>query len=181
LAGYDYGQAGAYFITVCVQGRKCLFGEIVDGEMRLNDQGKIIQEEWLRTGIVRPNVELDVFIIMPNHLHGIINLLNVGATRRVAPTAMRRPRGPMAGSLGAILGQFKSITTKRIKKHGYNYSSQIWQRNYYEHVIRNEDELEKIREYIVYNPSKWATDPENPETAQSRRDHRDEMEIILRS
>ena len=168
-------------MTVCTNGRECLLGDIINGEMKLNGWGKIVREEWLGTETVRPNVKLDTFIIMPNHLHGIIHLTNVGATRRVAPTARKRPCGPAAGSVGAILGQFKSITTKRINKGCPNAGISIWQRNFYDHVIRGEEELEKIREYIVYNPEKWTTDWENPGVADSRPDHMDEMEIILGS
>ena len=117
-----------------------------------------------------------MYSVMPSHFHGVIQLLNVGATRRVAPTILERQSGPGRDSIGAIIGQFKSVTTKRSKNLGYPFSS-IWQRNYYEHVIRNEEELEKIREYIAYNPLKWATDRDNPEITIS--DNRDEIEIIL--
>jgi len=130
---------------------------------------------------VRPNVKLGTFIIMPNHLHGIIHLTNVGTTRRVAPTGKEEVCGPKAGSLGAILGQFKSVTTKRTQAGGRNSDISVWQRNYYERVIRDEDELEKIREYIVYNPQKWPTDRENPKVLNRRPDYRDEMDIILAS
>lgn len=108
LHGYDYAQAGAYFVTICTQNRECLFGDIEDGEMRLNDYGRVVEEEWLRTATIRREVELDAFIVMPNHVHGIIVInaerrsqANVGATRRVAPTP--RPKGPAPNSLGAIL------------------------------------------------------------------------------
>src|SRR3970282_109225 len=87
LGGYDYGQSGAYFVTICTKNRECLFGEIVDGKMRLNHSGQIVQEEWSRTSIVRPDVELDAFVIMPNHVHGIICFVeNSGGTARRAPT-----------------------------------------------------------------------------------------------
>ncbi len=117
LPGYDYTQPGAYFITLVTHDRMPLFGEIVGGEMRLNEYGKIVRAEWFRTAIVRPYVVLypNEFVVMPNHVHGIIwivNADNVGATRRVAPTT--RPHGPDSGSIGAIIGQFKSVTTKRI-------------------------------------------------------------------
>ena len=166
-------------MTICTNGRKCLFGEIADSEVRLNGWGKIVREEWLRTETVRPDVKLDAFIIMPNHLHGIMHLTNAGATRRVAPTGKGQFFDPKAGSLGAILGQFKSITTKRIKAERRNSCISVWQRNYYEHVIGDEGELEKIREYIVYNPQKWPTDRENPEVLNRHPDYKDEMEIIL--
>jgi len=166
-------------VTVCTNARKCLFGEISDNQMTLNGWGKIVRDEWLRTESVRPNVKLDSFIIMPNHLHGIIHLAHVGATRRVAPTGKEKPDGPKAGSLGSILGQFKSVTIKRIKAENRNTGISVWQRNYYERVIRDESELEKIREYIVYNPQKWLTDRENPEVLNRRPGYRDEIEIVL--
>jgi len=181
LPHYNYSQVGAYFVTVCTNGRECLLGDIINGEMKLNGWGKIVREEWLRTETVRPNVKLGTFIIMPNHLHGIIHLTNVGTTRRVAPTGKEEVCGPKAGSLGAILGQFKSVTTKRTQAGGRNSDISVWQRNYYERVIRDEDELEKIREYIVYNPQKWPTDRENPKVLNRRPDYRDEMDIILAS
>jgi len=181
LPHYNYSQVGAYFVTVCTNGRECLLGDIINGEMKLNGWGKIVREEWLRTETVRPNVKLDTFIIRPNLLHVIIHLTNVGATRRVAPTGKEEVCGPKAGSLGAILGQFKSVTTKRTQAGGRNSDISVWQRNYYERVIRDEDELEKIREYIVYNPQKWPTDRENPKVLNRRPDYRDEMGIILAS
>ena len=163
LPGYDYTQAGAYFVTVVARNRECLFGEVVDGEMRLNALGEIVRDEWLQSPTVRPDVDLDVFLVMPNHLHGIIVLTNhtVGATRRVAPTP-GRPRGPIPGSIGAIVGQFKSAVTKRINAARGASGALLWQRNYYEHVIRTEDELNRIGQYILDNPACWAEDPENP-------------------
>jgi REP element-mobilizing transposase RayT len=184
LKDYDYSQAGAYFVTICAWQRECLFGAIVDGEMVLNDVGRIVADEWEKTATIRKNVELEVFGIMPNHFHGIILLYdfvgatpvarpvgitnNVGyciktennvktrATHRVAPT------GPMVGSIGAIMAQFKSITTKRINIIRTNPGCPVWQKNYYERVIRDESELSRAREYIVNNPMKWELDKENP-------------------
>jgi len=179
LPGYDYREAGGYFITLCCRDSKILFGKIIDGKVNLNNIGKIVDEEWRRTAFVRSNVELDVFIIMPNHLHAIIILKNVGATRRVAPTIGRNPRGPLSGSIGAIIGQFKSTTTKRINNQRNSFLLRVWQRNYYEHIIRTESELEQIREYIVLNPEKWSLDQENPDVARSSSNRKDEMEIIL--
>ena len=160
---YDYSQPGAYFITICVHKGMCLFGQIHDGEVRLNDMGQVVRLEWLRTEIVRPNVLLDEFVIMPNHLHGIIffeeDAADARATHRVAPT---KPCGPMAGTLGAIIAQLKSASAKQINDSRNTRGKQIWQRNYYEHVIRNEDELQRVRQYIIDNPIKWELDRENP-------------------
>ena len=162
LRDYDHTQNGAYFVTICTLQGVCLFGDVVDGEMVLNDYGAIVWEEWQRTAIVRANIELDAFVVMPNHVHGIIVIVDndstVGATRRVAPTNTR-PTGPKAGSLGAIVGQFKSVATKRIRQLSHvNVDIPIWQRNYYEHIIRNEKSFNDIRAYIANNPAKWAED-----------------------
>ncbi len=180
LINYDYRQNGAYFVTVCSWNKECLFGDIVDGKMRLNEFGQIVEKEWLHTPIVRPYVELDEFVIMPNHFHGIIVLSdNVGATRRVAQKRanghlpgrgrftesplQERIAGAPSGSIGAIIGQFKSIITKCVNQIRNTPGAPVWQRNYYEHIIRNENELSEISEYIFNNPLKWELDNENPE------------------
>jgi putative transposase len=117
LRDYDYSQNGAYFVTICTHQGTCPFGDVVDGDMVLNEWGAIVREEWLRTAIVRINIELDAFVVMPNHMHGIIVIVDndgtIGPTRRVAPT---HATGPKSGSVGAIIGQFKSIVTKRIRQ-----------------------------------------------------------------
>ena len=173
LKGYDYASAGAYFITVCTYDRQCLFGEIAGGAMYLNETGQAISDEWLRTAAVRRYVTLDEFVLMPNHIHGIMILTEatvvqhhvrkdrkgVGANRRLAPTASTPPS---AGSIGAIMSQFKSITTKRINGMLGTTGTSVWQRNYYEHVIRSDIELYEIREYIQNNPTRWDEDSENP-------------------
>ena len=161
LKEYDYSQAGGYFVTICTQDRKCIFGEIVNGEMKLNTFGKIVSSEWLKTRFYRLNVVLDEYVVMPNHAHGIIMIVetgDVGATRRVAPTKITTIR---PNTIGSIIGQIKSITTKKIRNGGMK--SFLWQRNYWEHVIRDEDKLFKIRQYIQNNPIKWHLDRENPE------------------
>lgn len=165
LKGYDYTQPGAYFITICTQDRAHLFGEVVDREMRLNDAGRIVREEWFKTAQLRPYVRLDEneFVVMPNHVHGIIWIVDdVGATRRVAPTTDAAPHGPKSGSIGAIIGQFKSAATKSINALRGIPGAPGWQRNYYEHIIRDEDALNRIRAYILTNPLRWALDRENP-------------------
>ena len=156
LQGYDYSQAGAYFVTVVTQGRKLLFGDVVGGEMRLNAAGEMAQRMWADLPGRFPDVDLDVFVVMPNHVHGIILIGEPArATTRFAPT------------LGEIVGAFKSIVTV-----GYSrgvragmwrpFRGRLWQRNYYEHVIRNEPQLDSAREYIVNNPLQWELDRENP-------------------
>jgi hypothetical protein len=135
LPGYDYTQAGAYFVTVVTWQRDCLFGNVVNGEMVLNDFGKIADECWRAIPEHFPNVELGAHVIMPNHGHGILAIRadvlrsDVGATQCVAPTPPGiRPKGPKRGSLGAIIGAFKSAVSYRINKE--HNATGIWQRNY---------------------------------------------------
>jgi putative transposase len=158
LKGYDYTQPGAYFITICAHQRAQIFGEIVDGEMRLNRWGEIARTEWFKTAALRPNVEMheEEFVVMPNHVHGIIWLVeNVGALRRNAPfeneisskqkAEQRSAPTVKAGSLGVIIRAYKSAVTYAINKLENSRGAVVWQRNYYEHVIRNEGELEVHR------------------------------------
>lgn len=168
LKGYDYTQAGAYFITICSHQRGHVFGEIVNGEMRLNSWGEIARAEWFKTAALRPYVELydDEFVIMPNHGHGIIWLIeNVGARRRRAPTEQFGK--PVSGSIPTIMRAYKSAVTYAINKLENSRSSMIWQRNYYEHVIRNDKELDLIAKYIDYNPLNWQLDRDNPDNIRN--------------
>ncbi len=158
LADYDYKQSGAYFITVCAKHRQCLFGEIADGEMRLNELGRAVEECWEWLAQRYQQVSLDAWIIMPNHLHGVIVLddFNKGGSR-TAPTPEIRPK-----PLGRLIGAFKTVSTKKINVLRRAPGAPVWQRNYYEHVIRSEDEWHRIRTYIEENPLKWDIDQENP-------------------
>lgn len=174
LREYDYSQNGAYFITICTHDRICLFGEIIDGIVHLNDIGRIIAEEWEKTSLIRPEVIIDEYVIMPNHLHGIIFIdRQTRATQRVAPTELSTNldftaiKTLKSKSLGAIVGQIKSISTKRINQFRATQrvtptDKPIWQRNFFEHVIRNEKSLDAIRRYIYQNPLAWEKDPDNP-------------------
>lgn len=165
LKGYDYTQAGAYFVTVVTRERECLFGEIVNGEMVLNDLGKIVDECWCAIPEHFVNVDLGAHIVMLNHGHGIIVIrgdesLSVGAMQCIAPTSPgMRPKGSKPASLGAIIGAFKSAVSYRINRE-YKITN-IWQRNYYERIIRNEREMDAIWTYIEANLSAWAGDVEN--------------------
>jgi REP element-mobilizing transposase RayT len=202
LKGYDYSQAGLYFITICCQNRECLFGEIANGEMIMNEYGTVAYNEWLKTQEIRNNVELGEFIIMPNHFHAIIRLLGRGElhspemknelhssemknelhspemknelhssemknelhspemknvlhspeNRGVFDTPLRSP----SQTIGAIVRGYKSSVTKQLGLLGFN--KKLWQRNYYEHIIRNEQSYIKISEYIVNNPANWNND-----------------------
>jgi len=159
LPGWDYAGAGWYFVTLCTMNHACFFGDVVDGKMHLSPIGEIVAEEWQKTPQVRPSVRLDGWVIMPNHLHGIIIIEPVVetsrrdvSTGRGVSTASRLK----AGSLGAIIGQVKSICTKRIWAIGY--TDFAWQARFYDHIIRNGSSLKRIREYIVNNPAKWKED-----------------------
>jgi putative transposase len=165
LRGYDYAQAGAYFVTICTHGQNCFLGEIVDEGMMLSSYGKIAKT--CLEGIPQhfAHAKVDAFVIMPNHLHGIIVLANMTevAAQHAAPLRNDVPLRPAPGSLSTIVRSFKSASTKRINELRGMARTLFWQRNYYEHVIRNDRDMDRIREYIATNPLKWALDRENPQ------------------
>jgi len=170
LRDWDYRTAGAYFITIVARGRECLFGDVVDGLMNLNAYGRIVHEEWMRSTDIRSEIALDAFVVMPNHIHAIVIIRNVGAYGRTPPVAhgagahsrvpLRPPR-----SLGSFIAGFKSVATKRINETRGTPGIPVWQRNFYERVIRNDRELNAIRQYITDNPANWEQDTENPARA----------------
>lgn len=181
LKGYDYSSEGAYYVTIVAQGRECLFGEIVDGEMYLNEYGMIVQKWWNEIPIHFPNVELGAFVIMPNHVHGIIYIIeerrgevlsprndpnanNLNDTNQGGETLMQGGETPplRKPTLGQIVAYFKYQSTKEMNKiETPNAITRFWQRNYYEHIIRNEKELQQKTDYILDNPSRWDEDEEN--------------------
>ena len=197
LKGYDYTQAGVYFVTIVTQNRACLFGDIVAGEVRLNAFGQAVAETWLWLGTQYGYVELDEWVVMPNHLHGIIIITGTGDGRpadgggvgggsRTAPTVIGATGGgggvgggsrtaptviastaPMVKRkpLGRLIGAFKTVSTKRINEYRGTPGVVVWQRNYYEHIIRDERSLNRIREYIAANPLRWHLDRENVHAA----------------
>lgn len=217
LRGYDYAQAGAYFVTIVTQHRLCMFGEVVDGETRLNEAGRMVEKWWLELNRKFPNVDTDEYVVMPNHFHGIVVLGapavraggtaaagavraddvvadgvvadnvgadnvgadNVGADLRVGPVGPVGLGGPAAyGDQGAhtgaplptIIQWFKTMTTNEyirgVKQLGWmRFPGKSWQRDYYEHIIRNEGALNRIRRYIADNPARWEQDAENPSAA----------------
>jgi REP element-mobilizing transposase RayT len=168
LQGYNYGQNNAYFVTCCTYNRDCLFGEIVNDEIVLNPYGEIVQDEWLQTAKLRPEIELDAFVVMPNHFHGIVVIVGdpVGARRAVPLQNRTESFGkPISGSLPTIMRSFKSAVTRRINLLRNTPKTPIWQRNYFEHILRYETELNRIRLYISANPAQWALDQENPSRA----------------
>lgn len=171
LRDYDYGAAGAYFVTVCTRERISFFGELDHGNMRLNEFGDIVAACWSDLPHHFPNIQLDCFTVMPNHIHGLIEIIerfsenSVGAQHAapVSATPVRHSRHNVhPGSLAAIVRSFKAASVRRINLSIGTPGATVWQRNYYEHVVRDESELQRVREYIVNNPARWAEDEENP-------------------
>ena len=165
LPGHGYTRPGAYFVTICTRERECVLGDIVRGVMRLNEWGCVVREEWLRTAQLRPYVRLDRFIVMPNHFHGIVMLTGecgVRGTARRAPTYAATFGRPVARSLPTIVRSFKSACTRRMNQLRDTCDSPVWQRGYYDHVIRSDREMHAVRRYVRNNPANWARDSENP-------------------
>jgi REP element-mobilizing transposase RayT len=186
LKGYDYSQSGLYFITICCYQRECLFGNIINSQMILNNFGQLIKEEWLKSAEIRKEIELDDFVIMPNHFHGIVIINqeinsdfmkndvdfqdnNVGANGR-SPLLQQIQSSPpkismKPKSISSLIAGFKSATTKKINVIRNTHQNPVWQRNYYDHIIRNDESLARIREYVQNNPLSWENDqlhPNNP-------------------
>ena len=160
LKGYDYSRVGAYFITICTHNRELLFGEI--------KTKMIIQKWWDKLPDKFPSIQIDQFIIMPNHIHGIIFITSVGADPSVCPNQGQSHR--IAPTLATAVQWFKTMTTNDYIKvcrsrNTKLFQKKLWQRNYYEHIIRNETDLSSIRQYITDNPAKWDEDEENPSNA----------------
>lgn len=164
LRGYDYSQDGAYFITICTYGRECLFGSITEGELSLNEYGLAVRAEWMKTSQVRTNLETDVFVVMPNHFHAVLFIGKTTGTARRAATDTREAFGrPRSDSLPTVVRSFKAAVTKLVNDLRGTPGMPVWQRNYYEHVVRGEADLEIIRDYVTGNPGKWSLDAENPD------------------
>lgn len=170
LREYDYSQPGSYFITICTIDKEPIFGEIIEGEIVLNQNGKAVEECWLAIPDHFGNIELDKFVVMPNHIHGIIVIRpddndkqNTVGAKHASPLRLYKIKihGPKSNSIGAIIASFKSAATKQINILRNIAGQSIWQRNYYEHIIRDEQELNKIRRYVINNPAKWSYDIEN--------------------
>jgi len=208
LQGYDYSSPGAYYVTLCSFGKQCIFGRVVNDQMHEYECGKIVRQQWFESAQIRPELELDAFTVMPNHLHGILwivgpNGVRPGANRnlgltdcancvgpsvrrltdRPKPNAIRSPKrgrtpfGPTnripamrPHSLASWASGFKSAVTSRIRKHWNKPHAIVWQEDYFEHVIRDEDELNRIRDYILTNPARWKLDRENPEAGPDAKD-----------
>jgi len=190
IPGYDYSQDGWYFLTICTQNRNCIFGQILKGRMHLNNGGLMVKTWWQKVTDKFPSVQTDEYVIMPNHFHGIINIVD-RATPRGRPILCEKPAlhghpiavntnnksgqphnelgqpHRVAPTLGDIVNWFKTMTTNQyihgVKQNGWPpFPGRLWQRNYYDHIIRNENELNHFRRYIADNPANWQIDKENP-------------------
>jgi putative transposase len=165
MKGYDYSWPGAYFITICTHDRECLFGDVKEGKMCLNEAGDMVERCWLEIPIHFPHVELDTFQVMPNHIHGIIAIARSVGAKNFSPLPILKdskdtPFQSPSRTIGSIVRGFKIGVTGWFRKNSDIFV--IWQRNYHEHIIRNEKSLEHIREYIINNSMHWECDRENP-------------------
>jgi putative transposase len=220
LDGYDYASAGAYFVTICTQDRACVFGDVVDGEMRANAAGQIVREELARTPMIRPEMQIDAWVVMPNHIHVVVRIvgaygntpgngaragagdagahidtgayidtpvqgaggdaparggrndrayINTPVQGAQGNAPVQGPQGAKSGrafrspshTIGAMVRGFKSATTARINTLRGTPGVPVWQRNYYESIIRDEDSLNRVRAYVSANPARWLTDRDN--------------------
>lgn len=174
LQGFDYSSPGSYFVTIVSYQRLPFFGKIISEKIQLNQIGKIVENYWIDVPLHFNCVSIDAFVIMPNHLHGIININEHQLSKKpscydsmnqIAPINFsedhhKRPKGTIPNSLGAIIGAFKSATTKQVHRLGLTDHRSLWHRNYYEHIIRDDQDYHRIVEYIQLNPSNWANDQE---------------------
>ncbi|MDD5088043.1 MAG: transposase [bacterium] len=174
LPHFDYNETGAYFLTTVTANRECLFGRIEDGAMIANAFGQIVIEEWLRSATIRSEIRLDMFTLMPNHFHGIVFITDdLKAHIHAAPrqdfgeahihAALRSSRKRTPRSISTLMGGFKGAVTARINTLRNTPAAPVWQPKFHDHVIRDEHDLNDIREYIQNNPLKWDLDRENPD------------------
>ena len=163
MAGYDYASAGWYFVTLCVHNHRPILSTVIVDSLALTDFGRIVQHSWLWLNNQYAYVDLDSYVIIPNHVHGIIVInesTNAQSCRGGSRTALHSATGQSKKRkpLGRLIGVFKTRSTKLINEKSNTPGMRFWQRNYYEHIIRNENELAHIREYIRLNPAKWLED-----------------------
>lgn len=189
MNNWNYGWKGFYYVTICTEGRECYFGDILDGKMIFSEIGKIAETEWLKSPEIRPdmNLTLDEYIIMPNHIHGIIkigrNVFNKfnddhaihgsrDAMHGVSTSGTRNPSdhnmpGPQRKNLSSIMRGFKSSVTKDARQINPDFA---WQDRFHDHLIRDEETLNKIRHYIKTNPKNWNKDRFNPKNRKDEMD-----------
>jgi len=164
LKGYDYSQAGIYFVTACAHRRICLFGEVKGSEMVSNEFGQVVHTLWLRLAERYAQATLDALVLMPNHIHAIVEIAdvagNVGAIHEL-PLQDQLQRRRML--IPRVVGWLKMTSAKRINLMRGTPGVPVWQRNYWEHVVRNEESMRRIREYIMSNPQRWHLDRQNPD------------------
>lgn len=152
MRDYDCSTPGMYFVTICAAHRAAMFGHITEATMQLSPLGTAAQYCWLAIPQHTPNVELDQYVVMPNHMHGVLHLLPIPAQETQSGVA-----------LSTIINQYKSTVTRLANKASGKTDRAVWQRGFYEHVVRNEEDLYRIREYIATNPLRWMLDRENPQ------------------
>ena len=169
LKGHDYSKPGYYHVTICSQDRECLFGEIIDRKMTLNEIGEIIDMQWRNLSVKYPRIGNNDYVIMPNHLHRIIHIQRRGGV--APPVDGKSPGNPGAGTaplhktpnLGQIVGFLKYITTKLVNTMYETPGKKLWQRGFFDQILRNETDVYEIRTYIKNNPRNWIDDEYNPE------------------
>ena len=171
LKDYDYSKAGIYFITICTKNLKCIFGDVVKGKMRLNEHGKILNKFWHKIPDHFAKAESDMLSVMPNHIHGTIMITDECRGGVTPPKSRDEETSPLQKrSLGQIVAYFKYQTTRSINQIRKTHGIPVWQRNYYDHIIRNGKELNQVRKYIMENPLKWELDKENPNNLLKHKD-----------
>ena len=167
--GYDYTRAGAYFVTICTYQRQHLFGRVIDDAVMLSELGQVVATEWQKTPTIRAEVALDEWVIMPNHFHALLWLSTVAGEESTGPpldeqgTGSRAPLRRESRSLGSCVAGFKAAVTRQINLLRNTPGMSVWQRNYYDHIVRNEMALNAIRAYIRDNPRRWSQDRYNPD------------------
>ena len=163
LKGFDYSTDGAYFLTICVRNRECLLGEIQDGKMLLNDYGKIVRDVWEGLPKQVLDIDLDEYVIMPNHFHAILVIdKSIDSANIYDKLDVNEAKDRRKMLLPKVVGRFKMLAAKAINQRR-EIEGAFWQRNYYENVIRSEEDLQRIREYIVNNPMQWEMDEDYPD------------------
>jgi putative transposase len=155
LADFDYTAVGAFFVTICTDRQICLFGQVVEDEVRLSSFGQVANREWLRLASRFPGLMLDAFVVMPNHLHAILILWR---DRKDIGPQKEAFGHPVTGSIPTIVRAYKSSVALRINRQRGTPGAPVWQRNYWEHVIRETEDWSRIREYVLANPRRWNED-----------------------
>jgi REP element-mobilizing transposase RayT len=164
LRGYDYSRPGTYFVTTNTHARRCILGDVVGGVVRLSEIGQIAHARWEAIPSHHSGVELDAFVVMPNHIHGLLHMVDLGETRSRSPhSPSGQASGPKSNSLSAVIGAFKSGVSRRVAGMHAGARGKLWQSGYQDHIVRTDGELDRIRQYINANPANWRSDPENPD------------------